>query len=336
VPPEDSARGTGFAYLLLTHKGSAHVEELATRILSMSPRAQIVVHHDAASEDVPWGAGPPEQIHLVERSRVLWGDWTMVETTLRLLRFARANLDAEWFVLLSGEHRPATDLLAWELVTAESGVDAYVAAEQLPKRLRFGKTDFERNQYLARSLHRWMTVPRPRSDLLHRAMGAAMKASSRMRPLLSVEFAHRRDAWAVGFRRPLGRRIQSARIYRGSQWLAVNRRGAEALLRQDPEMTAWFRRSWIPDEAYLQTALHATPGLIVSEEPTTFVLDTPARPVPGWMRLSMADLPAVWASHRPFCRKVDADERPEVMAAIDRVVDDVVPRPEKEAGCHVG
>ncbi len=88
-----------------------------------------------------------------------------------------------------------------------------------------------------------------------------------------------------------------------------------------PPSATWFERSWIPDETYLQTLLHITPGLKVVDRATTFVLDTPERPTPGWMQLSLDDLAAAWASGAPFFRKVDRSGRPEVVEAIDGAVD---------------
>jgi hypothetical protein len=94
-----------------------------------------------------------------------------------------------------------------------------------------------------------------------------------------------------------------------------------AALSIDPAVVAWFKHSWIPDEAFLHTALRQVPGLRIADQRTTFVLDTPAQPYPGWMRLSLDDLPAAWASGLPFARKVDLATRPEVVARIDEVVD---------------
>jgi hypothetical protein len=51
------------------------------------------------------------------------------------------------------------------------------------------------------------------------------------------------------------------------------------------------------------------------------VLETPEYPTKGWMQLILEDLPAVWAADTPFARKVDLSGRPEVAAAIDKVVD---------------
>jgi hypothetical protein len=304
----------------LTHKSAPQVEELADRLLYLSPDAQVVVHHDVAAGAAPWQGRPPEGIHLVERSRVLWGGWSMVEATLRLLRFAVDELGADWVVLLSGEHRPTVELAEWELALSDSDVDALLGAERLPVRLRFGRSSAETDQYLARIQHRWWLVRRPRAERAHRLVGGLMKLSRFVQPLVSMEYAHRREAWAIGVRRSR-RPVRHSHLYRGSQWVALSRRAAQAALDVEPEVTDWFRRGFIPDESYLQTVLRAVPGLRVADTPTTFVLETPQMPVTGWMQLSLADVPAVWASGLPFARKVDATTRPEVVTAIDDWVD---------------
>jgi hypothetical protein len=308
-----------FAYLLLTHSRPRQIEDLADRIVKLSPRADIVVHHDQASEEVPWDGHPRPPVHFVDRGRVLWGDWSMIDATLRLLRYGVENLTSDWFVLLSGEHRPATDLTQWEERVARDRFDAYLPAERLTNNLEFGRSHVEENLYMTRGRHRWSTVPRPRSAALHRALSAFLKLSEWIQPLAAMEFVHRREAWVIGTRRSV-RPLKGLAFYRGSQWIAVNRRAALAALEVDPLLTAWFKRSWIPDESYLHTVLRAS-DLVVSDDPTTFVLETPAQPTSGWMQLTLDDLPAVWASGAPFARKVDLSQRPEVARAIDEVVD---------------
>jgi hypothetical protein len=318
--PGCGRRPAKFAYLVLTHKEPRHVEELAARILKLSPGAEVAVHHDIRSHGVPWEGHPGPHRHLVERGPVDWGDWSMVEATLRLLRFGVEGLGADWLVLLSGEHRPVVDLEEWELETARSGVDALAHAIELPPRLRFGGGQGDPQTYLARSRHRWRLAARPRSDLLHRAVGGFAKMSRPLQPLGAIEYVHRRQAWAFGLRRSAGP-MRGQSFFRGTQWIAVNRRAAETVIDPDPALTDWFRRSWIPDEAYFHTALRRQPHLVVANAPTTFVLETPERPTPGWMRLSMADLPAVRSASVPFARKVDPVGRPEIVSAIDQAVD---------------
>jgi hypothetical protein len=147
-----------------------------------------------------------------------------------------------------------------------------------------------------------------------------MKVSCHTHPVVKLEYVHRRGSWVLGLPRPKGP-LHGWTFFRGSQWILLNRRAAQSVLRADPAVPAWFRRSWIPDETYFQTLLHKEEGLVVRNEPVTYVLETPQRPTQGWMRLGMEDLPAMWASGAPFARKVDPVERPEVLNAIDEVVD---------------
>lgn len=295
------------------------MEDLGARLLQLSPGADIVVHHDASAPDRPWEGQSNPRIHFVDRGNVRWGGWSMIDATERLLRYSVENLASEWFVLLSGDHRPATDLTAWEGAVARASVDAYLPAERLPGRLRFGRSHVEENRYLARARHRWTSIPRPKSSGLHRGIGGLMKLSQWVQPFVTLEFVHRRDGWAIGIRRNT-RELHGLTFYRGSQWIALNRRAALAALNVEPQLREWFTRSWIPDETYFHTVLRSA-GLRVSEAPTTFVPEEPAQPTAGWMQLKLQDLPAVWESHTPFARKVDLSSHPEVAAAIDGVVD---------------
>ena len=307
-----------FAYLLLTHTHPNQVEELGGRLLELSPGADIVVHHDLSSPDLPWEGRSDPPIHFVERGRVLWGDWSMIEATLRLLRYAVDNLSSDWFVLLSGDHRPVTDLQGWERAVMDSRLDAFLPSESLHGHLRFGRSHVTENLYLTRTRHTWRSFRRPRSPLVQRGVGGLMKLSQWIEPIVAMEFVHRRDAWVVGWRRsmrPLGGRP----FYRGSQWIALSRRAALEALAIEPGLTQWFKHSWIPDEAFFHTVLRMS-DLAVSDAPTTFVLETPEQPTTGWMQLTLEDLPAVWDSGTPFARKVDILSRPEVAAAIDEVV----------------
>ncbi len=56
---ESEGAGSGaaprFAYLIMTHKDVRDVEELAERIVTLSPAAHVVVHHDVEAAGLPWG-----------------------------------------------------------------------------------------------------------------------------------------------------------------------------------------------------------------------------------------------------------------------------------------
>ena len=220
APGVDRAR---FAYLMLTHKEPRQVEALAERILELSPQGHVVVHHDLTVGELPWGGRPPNRVHFVERSYILWGDWSIVEATLRMVRFALEHLRADWFVIVSGEHWPVTDLRQWEEASADSGVDAFVEADPVPHRLRFGRSDEGGNMYLSRCIHRWVTVKQPRWPAAHRAVGGFWKLSRYINPIVTVEYSHRRQTWFFGRPRLRGP-LRNWDFYKGSQWIAFNDR----------------------------------------------------------------------------------------------------------------
>ena len=177
--------------------------------------------------------------------------------------------------------------------------------------------------FLARCIHRWAAVEGPRNDVAHRGIGGLWKISRWVQPLVAMEYSHRRNTWFFGTPRPRGP-LAGWTFYKGTQWIAFNRRAAETVLATDPAVTAWFRHGHIADETYLQTLLHHAPGLDVRNAVVTYVPEMVQPPQGGvvrWMVLDDEDLPAVWASGAAFARKVDPVERPNVIRAIDAEVD---------------
>jgi len=308
------------AYLLLSHKEPEQVAALAGRILELSPAAQVVVHHDRRADAVPWAGRPPARVHLVDRTPVFWGGWSIVEATLRMLGAAVDRLDADWFVIVSGEHWPVADLATWESSLARSGADALVPSVRLPRRLRFGRGDPDGNRFLARCVHRWATVPRPRTGAAHKALSALAKLSAYTHPLVKLEFSLRSDAWFVGLPRRRGP-VRRWTLHKGTEWIAFNRRSAAVLTGVDPAVTRWFQRSHIPDESYIHTVLLHAPGLVVEDSLVTWVPPEPETATPRWMLLTLDQLPVVEASGAAFARKIDFARNPEVAVAIDARVD---------------
>jgi hypothetical protein len=310
-----------FAYMLLTHKDPEHVEELTQRVLDLSPNGHVVIHHDLAADALPWQGQPPARVHFVDRGRVLWGDWSIVAATLKMIRFAHDEVGADWYVMLSGEHRPVVDLKEWERATMDAEADAFVEAEPLPSALHFGRRDEDANRFLARCLLRWVTINQPRMPLAHKIMGVFWRLSRYVLPLCAIEYSHRRHAWFFGSPRRRGR-PEATTFYKGTQWIGFNRRSAGAILGTDETVTEWFKHGHIPDETYFHTVLYNTPGLTVSNQIVTFVPEGPERPTATrWMVLDEADLPVVWNSGAAFARKVDPNDRPHIIKALDEEVD---------------
>jgi hypothetical protein len=155
---------------------------------------------------------------------------------------------------------------------------------------------------------------------MHRALAALSKLSNLTHPALKLEYSLRNDAWFVGFRRRRGP-LRGWNLYKGSEWFACNRRSAAVMLEANDQVTSWFGRSHIPDESYFQSVLHHDRQVNIADTLVTWVPPQPPTPTPRWMLLKEDELPQVAASGAAFARKLDPDRNPEVMAAIDRLVD---------------
>lgn len=317
VPPDHGPR---CAYLILSHKQPTQVEALAHRILELSPASRIVVHHDLGGGPPPWGGRPPARVDLVDRRPVEWGGWSIVDATLRMIRFAHEQVRCQWMVIVSGEHWPVTDLAAWEGRLLASGIDAMMPAHALPARLRFGNGQPDANRDLARCRHRWFRIARPRSAVLHRALSALSKLSRLTHPIMTLEFSLRNESWFVGLPRPKGP-VRGWDLYKGSEWFACNARAATVLLGADRALATWFQRSHIPDESYFQSCLHHDGGLNIEPSLVTWVPPQPLTPSPGWMLLKNEELPLVVASGAAFARKIDPERNPEIRTTVDALVD---------------
>ena len=319
---EGTTNAARCAYLILSHKNSRQVEALTNRILMLSPAANVVVHHDLKDDPLPWDGRPPARVHLVERTALEWGGWSIVDATLRMIRFAHERLDCEWMVIVSGEHWPVTDLHVWEARVIASGADALMPTVVLPTRLRFGARNQEGNRDLARCRLRWFRVRRPRAAAGQKIVAALSKVSNLTHPVFKLEFSLRNDSWFLGIPRR-GRPVKQWELCKGSEWFACSARSASVLLQADPLVASWFERSHIPDESYFQSLLHHDGRLRIDRSVVTWVPPQPATPTPGWMLLKTKDIPLVSASGAAFARKLDPSRNPEVMAALDAQVDAV-------------
>jgi hypothetical protein len=316
VPPTETPFRV--AYLILSHRRPEQVEALADRILAMSPHGEIVVHHDVAAPDVPWSGAPPARVHMLERTPVLWGDWSIVAASLRLLRFAQDDLDADWCVFLSGEDRPVVDLARWEGAVQAAGIDGLVPARAVTRKPAFGRRPTAPDINYVRYSYRWRPLP-PVRGVSRRAVNVARRISRYAQPLFKIEYTNRRDRFFLAF--PRRRRLPPGWvIYTGPQWVACGRRAIDTLLRADDAVIEWYRETWIPDQSFFHTVLHNHPGLVLSDTPLTYVVPYATKRRRGDMVLRMEDFEAIESSGAAFARKFDPEVDAEILGAVDAAI----------------
>lgn len=336
--------GTRFCYVVLCHRDADRVLALVRRIRELSPTAAVLVRHDRGpgflDEPAVTAAGG---LLLRDPYPVRWGDWSMVQASLRAFAHARAGLDPDWLVLISGQDWPATDLAAWEADVVASGVDAVVSGAPVDLTFSSGgplSRITEADLMRARWTHRWTPLPRvPVLDRvpakLRRGLNAAFVATLMwyQRPVM-VRALPRGLGWLVGVRRTGTGLPDRSHIVKGEQWLAVSRRAmsrVRATVRADPGIVAFFATTHIPDESFLQTLLLNDEQLRVRPGPVSF--HRFGGPAASPDLLTSADVPAAVASGAPFARKIDPDVDDAVAGLLDAAVDAAAAaRPAVDAG----
>lgn len=309
------------AYLVTSHGSPERVQSLTERLLDLSPRGHVVVHHDASSPEVPWDGRPPDRVHLVEPVPVQWGDWSVVEATLRLVRCAREALDARWIVTLSGHDRPLVDLARWEHEVETSGVDGIVSARPITTRPAFGRRPTADDLNFVRYAYRWRSLSAPSSSAGRRALETLRRVSRFAQPVFKIEYAPRRDQWFLGLPRRWGLPAGWT-LYSGSQWLALGARAADCVLDPPAGVVSWFEETWIPDQAFIHTVVYNHPELSLRNEHLTYVAPQAlAKARSDWMVLRGDDLSDIEASGAVFARKFDPAVDDTIVGLVDARVD---------------
>lgn len=131
----------------------------------------------------------------------------------------------------------------------------------------------------------------------------------------------------VRFRSHVGR-VGTRRMLRdltpfgGSQWWTLSPSSldyVEITRQHDPQLINFLARSFIPDEAFMQTILGNSPHLkqVIQDDLRLAIWDRPDPPFPA--TLTKLDLPRIAESNNHFARKFDFDQDPYLPDELDRL-----------------
>jgi len=297
-----------YAYVVISHHKPELVSRLLHRLRELSPEAQLVLRHDQQITPAP--SDLPSGVHLGGDSPLTWGHWNIVEATLHELAWVVTHTDASHAVVISGQDYPVRPLSDWERSVAH--LDGVMEAKLLQFKAPWGRGPVDGDETLIRYSYRWYAIPGS-----HRwdQSGSFVKLMDRtvarlmlyIRPLAYYRIPTVGRDTMVGVRRSWQRPT-----YKGSQWMMLSRRAIHHVLAQD--LTP-YRRTLIPDEAAIHSAVLTNPDLRVRLADLTYT---------RWGRLehpdevSWEDLDAIHASGAPFTRKVELSP---FLDALDRLSD---------------
>lgn len=238
------------AFLLLCHKDPDGIIAQAERLTACGDFVSIHFDARARAEDfarirAALDANP--SVVLSDRVACGWGEWSLVAATLLAVRAAvEAFPTATHFYLLSGDCMPIKSA-----EYAHAFLDG--ADRDYVESVDFFKSD-------------WIKTGIKEERLIYRHF---VNERSRKRLFYgSMELQKR-----LGLKRRIPADLQ---VQIGSQWWCLRRRTIEAILAfldRRPDVTRFFRRTWIPDETFFQTLVrHLVPEAEIESRTLTFLM----------------------------------------------------------------
>ncbi|MGZ9812274.1 DUF5928 domain-containing protein [Pseudoroseicyclus sp. H15] len=240
------------AFILLCHKDPAAIIQKARQLTAAGD--VMAIHFDASAPDSAWAEitaalqGDPS-ITFAPRVRCGWGEWSLVQATLGATEAAeKAFPDATHFLLLSGDCMAIKSAaFAHEMLEADNA--DYIES-----------FDFHASDWIKTG------IKEERLNVRH-------------------WFNERSQKWlfykSMQLQRGLGltrRPPADLTIMIGSQWWCLRRSTVEAVLafvRERPDVTRFFRTTWIPDETFFQTLVrHLVPDTEIRSRTLTFLMFT--------------------------------------------------------------
>ena len=237
------------AYILLCHKDPAAVIAQVDRLTTAGD--YVAIHYDKRAngfEKIKAAVRDNPNAALAERRvRCGWGEWSLVEATLAALRSAEASFPrASHFYLISGDCMPIKSAQFIRDALDQRDKDIIECFDFF--RSNWIKTGFKEERLIYRH---WFN-----------------ERTQKWRFYTALELQKR-----LGLRRGLPKDVEM-RI--GSQWWCLRRQTVEAvlaLLKDRPDISRFFRTTWIPDETFFQTVVrHVVPESEVDNRTPTFLM----------------------------------------------------------------
>ncbi len=239
------------AFILLCHKDPKAIIEQAERLTAAGD--SMAIHFDASSDAADYAliktalGDNPNVAFSQKRIKCGWGEWSLVEATLRALRAAvDAFPRATHFYMLSGDCM------------------AIKSADYVHEFLDARDADYiESFDYFASD---WIKTGMKEDRLIYRHW-----FNERTRKQLFYASYHAQKR--LGLTRKIPEDLQ---MMIGSQWWCLRRRTVEWVLdfvQARRDVTRFFKTTWIPDETFFQTLVrHLVPSGEIEARSLTFLM----------------------------------------------------------------
>jgi hypothetical protein len=224
-------------YLIVAHNHPKHFQRLLKAILT--PQSSAFVHIDAKTDIAPFAPQVTRpNVHFAEhRVPVYWGEFTMVEAVLGLMRAALDENPAyDYLVLISGSDYPIRPPVSFENFLARNSSQEFINVVQMP------------NDEVSKPLTRLQHY----KVLSGRASTLPLKIARRL--LINTRLLPKERSFAAAFHGLLP--------FGGSTWWALTNSACGYILdfvEREREFVRFFRNTWFPDEGMIHTILGNSP-----------------------------------------------------------------------------
>ena len=220
------------AYLILTHDSPRHLQRLVEAIAS--PSSVCFIHIDQKSDLCLFSHLESQNVVLIDsRMAVYWGDFSMVEATLMLIRQALADPRGfDRFVLLSGKDYPLHSVSYIESFFQQQPAIEFINLVQMP-------AEAER-KHMWRLTHRMIRPQDPWGVQLIKTLTNKLRIGAVLRHL--------------SYEKNLGHLTP----YAGDQWWALSRDACQYIrnfVEKEPMIVDFFKDTFCPDEMFFQIIL---------------------------------------------------------------------------------
>jgi hypothetical protein len=297
-PPEPCL--ARIAYLVLAHENPKHLRRLIDSL--DSPAADFFVHLDRKSRTEDFAHIRGEHVHFTRRRvPVHWGDFSIVEATIQLLRDALAHSPrVERLVLISGADFPVRSARYIEEFFDRHRDEEFMHMIPMPSE--------EENKPLSRL-----------------TQYKARRGAARINWLIRAAFVR---LGAISNERDYKAHLRSLEPFAGSQWWALSRRACEYILEfidRERRVVKFFRHTHCPDESLFHTILGNSAFRDSMRRELTYADWSAGGPSPALISDAHLERLRDPAAARPegaeilFARKF-SDQSSEVVARLQRMI----------------
>lgn len=312
---------TEVLYAIYSHINPSQVLRLVRALRTLSPHAQVAVHHDPSKtlllpEDIRRAGGIP----IPSPVPAEWGDFSCVQQHLHTMRWCNENLKFDWFVTLTGQTYPIRNISGLEKRLAGSTHQGYIyhfdpydealwPNREAQRRLNFLYFKVPKFRY-------WHKLPAGWVDRIPKLIKQFNAAQSFFCIFgypkgLNTRFGIRRmwTPFGNGFK-PIGSNMNFV-LHRTLIEHVFN------FIEQNPRYLDFFRRASLPDEMFFSSILCNNPRFSIDK--TTFRhIYWPSSGAASVGVIDMNHWDILAASNDYFALKFDQAQAPEILDALDR------------------